>query len=129
MSLPLAIPDKNSCFCSSVPAAIIASPLSTTVEKNGPGTTLYPIASSRTPKSRKLPLPPPYFSGNGNPIHPSSAIFCHNSGEKPLSLSSSCLTSCLGHSFCRKSRAEVFSISCSSLRPKSILCLPFQNEL
>ena len=51
------------------------------MEKNGPGTMLYPISSRRIAKSKKLRPLPPYFSGKTKPIQPSSAILRHSSTE------------------------------------------------
>ena len=58
------------------------------------------------------------------PNQPRSAIFRQSSGEYPLSLASSSLTTVVGHSDSRKSRAVRLSISCGSLSPKSIVIVP-----
>ena len=59
ISSPAAIFGRNCCFCSSVPASMIGTPPSTTVEMNGPGTSARPNSSSSTTSSQKfMPVPP-----------------------------------------------------------------------
>src|SRR5262245_61692518 len=101
-----------------------ATPPSTTVEKNGPGRTTRPISSSTTTRSTKSSPAPPYCSGRMSPIQPRSAMRFQRSSVKPTSSSIILRTKVMGASLPRKSRAELRSISCSSLKPKSIAGIP-----
>src|SRR5215469_10317991 len=101
-----------------------ATPPSTTVEKNGPGRTTRPISSSTTTRSTKSSPAPPYCSGRMSPIQPRSAMRFQRSSVKPTSSSIILRTKVMGASLVRKSRAELRSISCSSLKPKSIAGIP-----
>ena len=105
-------------FWASVPASRMARPPSSTVEKNGPGTTERPISSISTTRSTKPSPMPPCSSAKMSPVHPCSAIFFQRSGVMPSGPSMSLRTVSDAHSLSKNFRAVLRSSSCSSLNPK-----------
>src|SRR5262249_38757186 len=120
---PVASLGRYACRMASPPSSS-ATPPRPTVEKNGPGSTPRPISSSTTTRSTKSSPAPPYCSGRMSPIQPRSAIRFQRSAVNPTSSSIILRTKVMGASLPRKSRAELRSISCSSLKPKSIWKIP-----
>ena len=82
MVSPAAMPGSSLPCCSGVPAFMIASAASTTVEKYGAHSSTRPISSSTMPSSTKVKPCPPYSSGMWRLWRPSSlAIWLHTAGS------------------------------------------------
>src|ERR1700691_4335649 len=114
---PVAMRERYLRFCARLPAAAIAPPASSTVERYGPGSSARPISSSATAISTKPKPGPPYSSSNIMPVQPWSAIFCHKAASYAVSVSIRRRTSAMGHSAEKNFRAEFFNTCCVSVNP------------
>src|SRR5215471_2095829 len=111
-------------FWSSEPPMRIVWPANSTEAKKGDGSSTAPISSRITVRFIK---PNPcllYSSGKARPNQPSSAISFQSSGLYPPSSSMSCRTREVGQLSARNARAVWRNMSCSGLKPKSILACP-----
>ena len=125
MVSPDAIPGSSLPFCSSVPAFMIASAASTTVEKYGAHSSTRPISSSTMPSSTNVKPWPPYSSGMWRLWSPSSlAIWLHTAGSYPSVVSIRRRTSVDGDFASRNRRTASRSCSCSSEKAKFTVRAP-----
>src|SRR5438132_5322576 len=98
-------------------------------EKKGEGSKTAPISSRITVRSTKPSPCPPYSSGKARPNQPSSAMSFQSSGLYPRSSSMSCRTREVVQLSARNARAVCRNMSCSGLKPKSILeCPPVSRK-
>ena len=125
MVSPDAMPGSSSLFWASVPAFMIASAASTTLEKYGAHSSTRPISSSTIASSTKVNPWPPYSSGMWMLWRPSSlAIWLHTAGSYPSVVSMSRRTSLDGDFASRNRRTASRSWSCSSENAKFTGGLP-----
>src|SRR2546430_15474000 len=104
-------------------------PANRTEEKKGDGSKTAPISSRMTVKSTKPSPCPPYSSGKARPNQPRSAMSFQSSGLYPRSSSMSWRTREVGQLSARNACAVCRNMSCSGLKPKSILeCPPVSRK-
>src|SRR5712691_5557873 len=107
----------------------IVWPANSTEAKKGDGSSTAPISSTITVRSTKPSPCPPYSSGKARPSQPNSAMSFQSSGLYPRSSSMSCRTREVGQFSASNARAVCRNMSCSGLKPKSILeCPPVSRK-
>ena len=121
MRRPAATSGRIECFCASVPASRMASAPRTALLKCGPGTGPRPNSSNRTPASVYEPPSPPYSVGMIMPSQPVATNFDQGSDGAVCPVADISSKTSLGYSVSTNRRTAVFSISCSSVRDKSIV--------
>ena len=105
--VPSAIFGRCSACAAASPDSSSACAPSTTVERNGPGSSARPASSRTTPSSPNPAPDPPNSSGTASPVSPSSADSrFHSAASKPVGESAIRRTSASGTADSRNPRTD-----------------------